>query len=1041
LHEDDLRQLREFPHLQRLTLEARDALSDEALAHLADLAELQRLSLCRTRINGTGLVFLKKLPALQELDLSYCRQLAVDSLVHLAECQSLGTLSLDQRGNRSANDDNWRQALRIRAWDRGHGDAQLAENRGEVGDEALMHLGRIKSLHRLSLRLSSLTDAGLASLQGLQQLEELDLSYTAVSGDGLRALATLPKLKRLVLDFTYVVDEDLAILKDFPQLVDLSLRGTPVGDVGVTALAAAVNLRRLNLDKTVVTDLGLPQLEQLSRLEELHLAGAEVTFKGASALSSWLPQFSWQESLLLTEIARANDQREIVALDLRQQVLSDDDLERIADIEKLRALYVSNSTITDQGLAHLSKCHDLDTLDLKGTEVTDEGLVQLGENRALKTLIIDDTAVTLAAIVHLLVEVHGHTVAESLTAIHRMAIDNSGRKVDFRGLDASVDDLKTLQTIPDIRTLFVDGNQLNDEAASIIAANPSLEAIWLEGGTIGNLGVGALATLPELRHLWLTRTKLSDDALLPLDQCPRLTTLNLSGWKLTPTAISNLPTLSKLRTLIVGSLDVDDAAIAALTRRFPQASVITSQRDAIALMRELPKPNNVSTITAGPEDLRSRFGEDHFEQAVQLNLNKIVPRQGVRGLMTVKRANVVFADGISSVIADLAILPNLTAVSLYGSSFADEDMECVVTSSQLEELDLQRTTIGDVGLERVGRMLGLKHLSLGDYSTQIHDEGLAHLAGLVQLERLDLNRTDITDAGLIHLMGMRKLKELELRETNVDAGLLQLTGLSQLERIDLSSTDLSDATAISLAAIKSLKHIDVSHTRVTSAGARSLKSRLPELQISPRVFPDHPDEHAIVLELEASGVRLVAHQNGRVAEVDARDSNEPRRVVELVGGLPQVIKLRLGSSCADADLEAISAAATIVDLNLSDAQVSDNGVAYLQGLPHLRSLILNRTAISDAVAEHLVSHRELVLLWLAGTAITDSTLGRLAELPQLKTLLLDNTKVTGRGFTVWQSNAALKELYVRNISTIAEHNLDAFQRRMPNCQIIRTSTR
>jgi Leucine-rich repeat (LRR) protein len=493
--------------------------------------------------------------------------------------------------------------------------------------------------------------------------------------------------------------------------------------------------------------------------------------------------------------------------------------------------------------------------------------------------------------------------------------------------------------------------------------------------------------------------------------------------------------------LIVGSLDVDDAAIAALTRRFQKASVITSQRDAIALMRELPKPNNVSTITAGPEDLRSRFGEDHFEQAVQLNLNKIVPRQGVRGLITVKRANVIFADGISSVIADLAILPNLTAVSLYGSSFADEDMELIAASAQIEELDLQRTTISDDGLRRVGRMLGLKHLSLGDYGTQIHDEGLGHLARLVQLERLYLNRTDITDAGLIHVNGMQKLKELELRETNIDAGLLQLIGLSQLERIDLSYTNVTDDSVSSLAAIKSLKEIDVSHTRVTAAGAKSLQSRLPGLRISPGVFPDHLEEQAIVRELGTIGVRLVADQNGRVAQVDARESHEPRRVVELVGRLPQVTKLRLGSACTDADLEAISAAVTIVDVNLSDAQVSDDGVAHLQRLPHLRSLILDRTAISDAAVEHLVNHRELVWLSLAGTAITDSTLGRLAELPQLNTLLLDNTELTGRGLGSWQRNTSLKNLYVRNISTMAERNLEAFQQCMPNCRIIRTSTR
>ena len=57
-----------------------------------------------------------------------------------------------------------------------------------------------------------------------------------------------------------------------------------------------------------------------------------------------------------------------------------------------------------------------------------------------------------------------------------------------------------------------------------------------------------------------------------------------------------------------------------------------------------------------------------------------------------------------------------------------------------------------------------------ELSPRLHnaaDAGLAHLAGLTNLEVLSLDHTLITDAGLGHLEAMRSLNELDLRGTQV----------------------------------------------------------------------------------------------------------------------------------------------------------------------------------------------------------------------------------------------------------------------------------
>ena len=50
---------------------------------------------------------------------------------------------------------------------------------------------------------------------------------------------------------------------------------------------------------------------------------------------------------------------------------------------------------------------------------------------------------------------------------------------------------------------------------------------------------------------------------------------------------------------------------------------------------------------------------------------------------------------------------------------------------------------------------------------QITDQALPHVAGLHQLQRLDLHSTQVTDTGLKHLHGLKNLQELKLRGTNV----------------------------------------------------------------------------------------------------------------------------------------------------------------------------------------------------------------------------------------------------------------------------------
>ena len=86
------------------------------------------------------------------------------------------------------------------------------------------------------------TDAGLAHLKGLPQLQTLDLGLHAqVTDAGLKHLKGLTQLQTLKLDFCpQVTDAGLEHLKGLIQLKRLNLMGTKVTDAGVSELKKAL---------------------------------------------------------------------------------------------------------------------------------------------------------------------------------------------------------------------------------------------------------------------------------------------------------------------------------------------------------------------------------------------------------------------------------------------------------------------------------------------------------------------------------------------------------------------------------------------------------------------------------------------------------------------------------------------------------------------------------------------------------------------------------------------------------------------------------
>jgi hypothetical protein len=64
-----------------------------------------------------------------------------------------------------------------------------------------------------------------------------------------------------------------------------------------------------------------------------------------------------------------------------------------------------------------------------------------------------------------------------------------------------------------------------------------------------------------------------------------------------------------------------------------------------------------------------------------------------------------------------------------------------------------------------------------------------------------------------------------------DAGLKELAGVHQLQELDLAYTKVSDAGLKELAGLKHLQTLDLSSTEVTDAGVKELQKALPKCKI------------------------------------------------------------------------------------------------------------------------------------------------------------------------------------------------------------------
>jgi len=217
-----------------------------------------------------------------------------------------------------------------------------------------------------SLERTWATDNDIDFIVELKTIKKLDLSFTYVTDRGIKKLQALQQLEDLTLDTAeFLTDASMAHLRANRGLRRLVVRGVDITDAGMPHFGALTNLKRLDLTSADITEKGLEGLAPLTGLEELDLSFTRFAEPGLETIAK------------LTALKR---------LGLEQTSITDVGMAFVAKLPALEALNLNYTPVSDDGIALLAENKAFIELKLDRTDVTDKSLGWLSGQTNLKYL-------------------------------------------------------------------------------------------------------------------------------------------------------------------------------------------------------------------------------------------------------------------------------------------------------------------------------------------------------------------------------------------------------------------------------------------------------------------------------------------------------------------------------------------------------------------------------------------------------------------------------------------------------------------------------
>ncbi len=166
---------------------------------------------------------------------------------------------------------------------------------------------------------------------------------------------------------------------------------------------------------------------------------------------------------------------------------------------------------------------------------------------------------------------------------------------------------------------------------------------------------------------------------------------------------------------------------------------------------------------------------------------------------------------------------------------------------EVVDVDMYGTLVTDADLELVGKLRGMKSLSLEgadgwsskpsphnpqQVGSQISGDGIRRLGIQRNMEIARLAQTPIADEALETIASWSHLEILDIQRTKVTSrGVAQLGKLTRLSVLNLHQTKMDDEVVPTLCQMKSLRELGIVKTAISGEGLLRLREALPSCKI------------------------------------------------------------------------------------------------------------------------------------------------------------------------------------------------------------------
>jgi internalin A len=424
---------------------------------------------------------------------------------------------------------------------------------------------------------------------------------------------------------------------------------------------------------------------------------------------------------------------------------------------------------------------------------------------------------------------------------------------------------------------------------------------------------------------------------------------------------------------------------------------------AVALLADLDRVNALTLDSNATDAHLAVVGKLQGVQKLVIQRNDNVSDKGLaslKGLTSLKELALYEASDVTRTgVANLAALKGLERLTLFAVTTEVDGLKALTGLPALRHLNLRfsfSTNNTHLALAVIGEMKNLRSLDIsGGYD--LTEDALKPLAGLTELESLQLAWMRMPDAGLRHLSGLTKLTTLNLSESRFgDVAMKEVGKLTTLRDLDLSVTPVTDDGLAHLGGLTKLTKLNLAYTKVTGRGLKQLAG-CKDLEELGLFRCEHFTGEGLNHLAKCDRLKEIDLTMTGITDAGLVDIKTWRPMRALL--LPPYGAQTLGDTdkfwrdphperLTDRGLKTVGEMTDLERLSVSGSGPTDAGLAHLTGLKGLRTLQLGvMPNIKGPGLQHLRG-LPLETLVLRNTGVTDEHLKHLKALTTLKKVAL-----------------------------------------------------